>query len=235
MNLFLAACCCSCSAITTWCSTSGGRASGLASYRADRRSGRNRTRRRWRRRRRFIVNRVGDAGYPGHLPDVHRFGTVSFTGVFGTVGSAGSGVATALGLAAAARACEVRAGPVSPGCLDAMEGPIPRCDGADSTPPPLMVTGVYLLVRSTDPRAHARRTARVALSARSSCCSAASSPAPRTTSRSRWPGPLMSQIGYMFLGAASGRPPTCSRSRSCSRAVLQAGLFLGAGSVMHAG
>src|SRR4029077_17669683 len=47
----------------------------------------------------FVVNRVGDAGLTLAIFLMFtEFGTVSFTGVFGSVKSGGSGVATALGL-----------------------------------------------------------------------------------------------------------------------------------------
>src|SRR5206468_3512882 len=75
----------------------------------------------------FIVNRVGDAGLTLAIFLMFtEFGTVSFTGVFGTVGSAGSGVATALGLLLLLGACGKSAQvPLQSWLLDAMEGPTP--------------------------------------------------------------------------------------------------------------
>src|SRR5437588_6179184 len=73
----------------------------------------------------FVVNRVGDAGLTLAIFLMFaEFGTVSFTGVFGSVRSGGSGVATALGLLLLLGACGKSAQvPLQSWLLDAMEGP----------------------------------------------------------------------------------------------------------------
>src|SRR5208337_1006486 len=82
----------------------------------------------------FIANRVGDAGLSIAIMLMFaEFGTVSFTGVFNKVGSAGSGVATALG-------------PLQSWLLDAMEGPTPVSALIHAAT--MVTAGVYLLVRS---------------------------------------------------------------------------------------
>ena len=75
----------------------------------------------------FVVNRVGDAGLTLAIFLMFaEFGTVSFTGVFGSVRSGGSGVATALGLLLLLGACGKSAQvPLQSWLLDAMEGPTP--------------------------------------------------------------------------------------------------------------
>ena len=75
----------------------------------------------------FVVNRVGDAGLTLAIFLMFaEFGTVTFSGVFGSVRSGGSGVATALGLLLLLGACGKSAQvPLQSWLLDAMEGPTP--------------------------------------------------------------------------------------------------------------
>src|ERR1019366_3578821 len=75
----------------------------------------------------FIVNRIGDAGLTlAIFLMFSEFGSVQFNGVFGSVRSGGSGVATALGLLLLLGACGKSAQvPLQSWLLDAMEGPTP--------------------------------------------------------------------------------------------------------------
>src|SRR6516164_6920955 len=96
----------------------------------------------------FIVNRVGDAGLSLAIMLMFaEFGTVSFSGVFGSVKSGGSGVATALGLLLLLGACGKSAQvPLQSWLLDAMEGPTPVSALIHAAT--MVTAGVYLLVRS---------------------------------------------------------------------------------------
>ena len=138
----------------------------------------------------FVVNRVGDFGLTVAIFLMFaEFGSVSFTGVFHQVPSGGSGVATALGFLLLLGACGKSAQvPLQSWLLDAMEGPTPVSALIHAAT--MVTAGVYLLVRSNPILALSEtRASGSPWSARSRCCSAASSPRPRTTSRSRWPVP----------------------------------------------
>src|SRR5256886_3847339 len=110
----------------------------------------------------FIVNRVGDAGLTLAIFLMFtEFGTVSFTGVFNTVKSGGSGVATALGLLLLLGACGKSAQvPLQSWLLDAMEGPTPVSALIHAAT--MVTAGVYLLVRS-NPILALSPTARLAI------------------------------------------------------------------------
>ena len=83
--------------------------------------------------------------------------------------------------------------------------------------------------RARPPRSSSSRS-----SARSRCCSVRSSAAPRTTSRRRWPASTMSQIGYMMLAAGLGPIGYAfAIFHLLTHGFFKAGMFLGAGSVMH--
>src|SRR6266702_5788358 len=96
----------------------------------------------------FVVNRVGDAGLTLAIFLMFaEFGTVQFGGVFGSVRSGGSGVATALGLLLLLGACGKSAQvPLQSWLLDAMEGPTPVSALIHAAT--MVTAGVYLIVRS---------------------------------------------------------------------------------------
>src|SRR5450755_3392621 len=110
----------------------------------------------------FVVNRVGDAGLTlAIFLMFSEFGTVTFRGVFGAVGSGGSGVATALGLLLLLGACGKSAQvPLQSWLLDAMEGPTPVSALIHAAT--MVTAGVYLLVRS-NPILSLSPTARLAV------------------------------------------------------------------------
>jgi NADH-quinone oxidoreductase subunit L len=183
----------------------------------------------------FIVNRVGDAGLSiGIMLMFAEFGTVSFSGVFNTVGSAGSGVATALGLllllGAAGKSAQV---PLQSWLLDAMEGPTPVSALIHAAT--MVTAGVYLLVRS-NPILAVSPDARlaVALVGTVTLLFGGIIACAKDDIKKSLAGSTMSQIGYMTLGAGLGPAGyVFAIALLLSHGFFKAGLFLGAGSVMH--
>jgi NADH-quinone oxidoreductase subunit L len=183
----------------------------------------------------FIVNRVGDAGLSLAIMLMFaEFGTVSFTGVFNTVNSSGSGVATALGLLLLLGACGKSAQvPLQSWLLDAMEGPTPVSALIHAAT--MVTAGVYLLVRS-NPILAVTPDARIAIALIGTitllfggiiACA-------KDDIKKSLAGSTMSQIGYMFLGAGLGPAGyVFAIALLLSHGFYKAGLFLGAGSVMH--
>ena len=166
----------------------------------------------------FVVNRVGDAGLTlAIFLMFSEFGTTSFTGVFGSVRSGGSGVATALGLLLLLGACGKSAQvPLQSWLLDAMEGPTPVSALIHAAT--MVTAGVYLLVRS-NPILAITPDARVAIAIVGTVTLLFGGiiASAKDDIKKSLAGSTMSQIGYMFLGAGLGRPATSSPSRSCSR------------------
>src|SRR6185437_4629114 len=96
----------------------------------------------------FIANRVGDVGLSLAIMLMFaEFGTFNFTGVFNSVQSGATGVASALGLllllAACGRCAQV---PLQSWLLDALEGPTPVSALIHAAT--MVTAGVYLIVRS---------------------------------------------------------------------------------------
>jgi NADH-quinone oxidoreductase subunit L len=183
----------------------------------------------------FIVNRVGDAGLTLAIFLMFaEFGTVSFSGVFGSVKSGGSGVATALGLLLLLGACGKSAQvPLQSWLLDAMEGPTPVSALIHAAT--MVTAGVYLLVRS-NPILAVTPDARVAVALVGTvtllfggiiACA-------KDDIKKSLAGSTMSQIGYMTLGAGLGPAGyVFAIALLLAHGFFKAGLFLGAGSVMH--
>jgi len=183
----------------------------------------------------FIVNRVGDAGLSLAIMLMFaEFGTVSFTGVFNTVNSSGSGVTTALGLLLLLGACGKSAQvPLQSWLLDAMEGPTPVSALIHAAT--MVTAGVYLLVRSnpilalsTDARLAIVLVGTVTLLFGGIIASA------KDDIKKSLAGSTMSQIGYMFLGTGLGPEGyVFAIALLLAHGFYKAGLFLGAGSVIH--
>ena len=184
----------------------------------------------------FIANRVGDAGLSIAIMLMFaEFGTVSFTGVFGSVHSGGSGVATALGLLLLLGACGKSAQvPLQSWLLDAMEGPTPVSALIHAAT--MVTAGVYLLVRS-NPILALTPDARlaVALVGTVTLLFGGIIACAKDDIKKSLAGSTMSQIGYMTLGAGLGPSGyVFAIALLLAHGFYKAGLFLGAGSVMHA-
>ena len=183
----------------------------------------------------FVVNRVGDAGLTlAIFLMFSAFGTVSFTGVFGQVPSGGSGVATALGflllLGAAGKSAQV---PLQSWLLDAMEGPTPVSALIHAAT--MVTAGVYLLVRS-NPILAVAPDARIAVAVVGTVTLLFGGiiASARDDIKKSLAGSTMSQIGYMTLGAGLGPEGyVFSIALLIAHGFFKAGLFLGAGSVIH--
>jgi NADH-quinone oxidoreductase subunit L len=183
----------------------------------------------------FIANRVGDAGLSVAIMLMFaEFGTVNFTGVFDKVGSAGNGVATALGLLLLLGACGKSAQvPLQSWLLDAMEGPTPVSALIHAAT--MVTAGVYLLVRS-NPILAVSEDAQIGIAVVGTvtllfggliACA-------KDDIKKSLAGSTMSQIGYMFLGAGLGPEGyVFSIALLLAHGFYKAGLFLGAGSVIH--
>jgi len=183
----------------------------------------------------FIANRVGDAGLSLAIMLMFaEFGTVSFTGVFGSVNRGGSGVATALGLLLLLGACGKSAQvPLQSWLLDAMEGPTPVSALIHAAT--MVTAGVYLLVRSNPILALApdARIA-VALVGTVTLLFGGIIACAKDDIKKSLAGSTMSQIGYMFLGAGLGPAGyVFAIALLLAHGFYKAGLFLGAGSVIH--
>jgi NADH-quinone oxidoreductase subunit L len=173
----------------------------------------------------FIANRVGDVGLSVAIMLMfQQFGTVTFTGVFGAVGSANHGVVTALGLLLLLGACGKSAQlPLQSWLLDAMEGPTP------------VTAGVYLIVRSA-PIFNLTADARlaVAIVGAVTLLWGAIIGCAKDDIKKALAGSTMSQIGYMMLAAGLGPAGyVFAIAHLIAHGFFKAGLFLGAGSVKH--
>jgi len=183
----------------------------------------------------FIVNRVGDAGLSLAIMLMFAtFGSVTFSGVFSRAHLAGPGVLAALGLLLLLGACGKSAQvPLQSWLLDAMEGPTPVSALIHAAT--MVTAGVYLIVRShvlfdLSPTARLAVTVVGAVTllwgAIIGCA--------KDDIKKALAGSTMSQIGYMTLGAGLGPAGYIfAIAHLLAHGFFKAGLFLGAGSVMH--
>jgi NADH-quinone oxidoreductase subunit L len=183
----------------------------------------------------FVVNRVGDAGLTlAIFLMFSEFGTTSFTGVFHQVPSGGSGPATALGFLLLLGACGKSAQvPLQSWLLDAMEGPTPVSALIHAAT--MVTAGVYLLVRS-NPILAVAPDARVgvAVVGTVTLLYGGMIAAAKDDIKKSLAGSTMSQIGYMTLGAGLGPEGyVFAIALLLCHGFYKAGLFLGAGSVIH--
>ena len=183
----------------------------------------------------FIMNRVGDAGLAVAIFLMFStFGVVSFSGVFAGIDQASTGVATALGLLLLLGACG-KSGqiPLQAWLPDAMEGPTPVSALIHAAT--MVTAGVYLIARA-NPIYDVAPTAQLvvvivgtATLLYGAIIGAAKDDIKRVLAYS-----TVSQIGYMFLAVGLG-PAAYALGilHLLCHGFFKAGLFLGAGSVMH--
>jgi NADH-quinone oxidoreductase subunit L len=183
----------------------------------------------------FVMNRVGDLGMSlAIMLMVATFGTTGFTGVFSAVGEASSGVVLALGLllllAATGKSAQM---PLQAWLGDAMAGPTPVSALIHAAT--MVTAGVYLIVRSNPiyDLSDGARLAVVLVGVLTLLFGAFIGTA-KDDIKKALAASTMSQIGYMVLAAGLGPAGYAfAIFHLLTHGFFKAGLFLGAGSVMH--
>ena len=183
----------------------------------------------------FVINRVGDVGLSLAIMLMFvTFGSVTFSDVFGSASQASEGTLTAIGLLLLLAACGKSAQfPLQAWLLDAMEGPTPVSALIHAAT--MVTAGVYLIARSNAifDLATWAATAVVVIGTITIFMGATIGSAKDDIKKSL-AGSTMSQIGYMVLAAGLGPIGyVFAIFHLLTHGVFKAGLFLGAGSVMH--
>ncbi|MEH6819890.1 MAG: NADH-quinone oxidoreductase subunit L [Dietzia psychralcaliphila] len=191
----------------------------------------------------FLVNRVGDIGLAVALMVmVTQLGTLSFDGVFAALSGADDGAApgvstglvTALGLLLLLGACAKSAQvPLQSWLGDAMEGPTPVSALIHAAT--MVTAGVYLITRANPifDAAPTARTAVIAVGAVTLLFGAVIGCA-KDDIKKVLAASTMSQVGYMVMAAGFGPAGyALAIMHLLTHGFFKAGLFLGAGSVMH--
>jgi NADH-quinone oxidoreductase subunit L len=184
----------------------------------------------------FVVNRVGDVGLTVAMMVMFAwFGTLSFDGVFTAAPAAGETVTTVIGLSLLLAACGKSAqAPLQSWLGDAMEGPTPVSALIHAAT--MVTAGVYLIVRSNPifDRAPYAQIGVVTVGAVTLLFGAVIGCA-KDDIKKALAASTMSQIGYMVLAAGLGPAGYAfAIMHLLTHGFFKAGLFLGAGSVMHA-
>ncbi len=184
----------------------------------------------------FIMNRVGDVGLALAIFLMFaQLGTTSFEGVFGGVGALAGGTITAIGLLLLLGACG-KSGqfPLQAWLPDAMEGPTPVSALIHAAT--MVTAGVYLIARSAPiyDQTPTARTVVLAVGAVTLMIGAIAGCA-YDDIKKVLAYSTVSQIGYMFLAVGLGPAGyVAGLAHLLTHGFFKAGLFLGAGSVMHA-
>ncbi|WP_062200621.1 NADH-quinone oxidoreductase subunit L [Demequina salsinemoris] len=184
----------------------------------------------------FIVNRIGDIGLIIAMGLLFaNFGTLSFDEIFAEVGSVDTAQLTAIGLALLVAATGKSAQfPLQSWLGDAMAGPTPVSALIHAAT--MVTAGVYLIVRSGDIFA-LTETARVVVAAVGAITliMGAIIGMAKDDIKKALAASTMSQIGYMMLAAGLGPIGYAfAIFHLVTHGFFKAGMFLGAGSVMHA-
>ncbi len=183
----------------------------------------------------FLVNRVGDMGLSIAIMLMFTtFGTFAFTPVLNGVDGASQGKLTAIALMLLLAACGKSAQvPLQSWLGDAMEGPTPVSALIHAAT--MVTAGVYLIVRSgalfnAAPDAQLVVTIVGAVTLLFGAIVGCA----KDDIKKALAGSTMSQIGYMVLAAGLGPIGYAfAIMHLVTHGFFKAGLFLGAGSVMH--
>lgn len=183
----------------------------------------------------FVVNRVGDVGLAVALMVMFStVGSLDFTTVFDAAPRMSPGTLNALGLLLLLGACAKSAQvPLQSWLGDAMEGPTPVSALIHAAT--MVTAGVYLIVRSGPVfnLAPTAQTAVVIVGAVTLLFGAVIGCA-KDDIKKALAASTMSQIGYMVLAAGLGPAGyAVAILHLLTHGFFKAGLFLGAGSVMH--
>ena len=184
----------------------------------------------------FVVNRVGDMGLAIALFVMFAtFGSLDFGHVFAGASHTGQGTLTAIGLLLLLGACGKSAQvPLQSWLGDAMEGPTPVSALIHAAT--MVTAGVYLIARSHaifDLAPGAR--AGVLIVGAVTLLFGAIIGCAKDDIKKALAASTMSQIGYMVLAAGLGPAGyAVAIMHLLTHGFFKAGLFLGAGSVMHA-
>ncbi|QDQ91454.1 NADH-quinone oxidoreductase subunit L [Rhodococcus sp. WB9] len=183
----------------------------------------------------FVVNRVGDMGLILAIMIMFStFGSIEFADVFTRADAASEGVLTAIGLALLLAACGKSAQvPLQSWLGDAMEGPTPVSALIHAAT--MVTAGVYLIVRSNaifDLAPNAQLA--VVIVGAVTLLFGAIIGCAKDDIKKALAASTMSQIGYMVLAAGLGPAGYAfAIMLLLTHGFFKAGLFLGAGSVMH--
>ena len=183
----------------------------------------------------FVINRVGDVGLSLAIMLMFiTFGSISFQEVFGSAGQANEGTLNAIGLllllAAAGKSAQF---PLQAWLLDAMEGPTPVSALIHAAT--MVTAGVYLIARSNAIFNLAEIAALVVVIVGVvTMFMGAIIGSAKDDIKKSLAGSTMSQIGYMVTAVGLGPVGyVFGIFHLLTHGVFKAGLFLGAGSVMH--
>ena len=183
----------------------------------------------------FVMNRIGDMGLSfAIMISFATLGTVSFAGVEEASHSASEGTMTAIGImllvAAVGKSAQF---PLQAWLGDAMAGPTPVSALIHAAT--MVTAGVYLIVRSNfvfDAAPNAQLL--VAIVGAITLMFGAIVGTAKDDIKKALAASTMSQIGYMILGAGLGPAGYAfAILHLLTHGFFKAGMFLGAGSVMH--
>ncbi len=182
-------------------------------------------------RKAFLINTAGDVSLMLAIAlMVITTGQTTYSGIFAAVGHMpATAVTWLLFFGAAAKSAQI---PLHTWLPDAMEGPTPVSALIHAAT--MVTAGVYLLLRFQPVLAAAPSAAEgIGILGGASCLLAALMAIPQRDIKRVLAFSTMSQVGYMFMGAAVGIG-AAGLSHVVTHAFFKALLFMGCGVVMHA-